>query len=84
MTSCHVLVADVASLVCLIAVRHALLHHAIAGSASLFDVGHMGQIKWHGKDAAAFLERVTVADVAELKPGEAQSLRSAASVGHCL
>jgi glycine cleavage system aminomethyltransferase T len=31
--------------------------------ASLFDVGHMCSLRWTGKDAADFLERVTVADV---------------------
>lgn len=44
------------------------LHTRNAGCASLFDVGHMGQIKWRGKDRIAFLERVCVADVASLKP----------------
>lgn len=44
------------------------LHTRAAGCASLFDVGHMGQIKWRGKDRVAFLERVCVADVAALKP----------------
>jgi len=48
------------------------LHTRAAGCASLFDVGHMGQIKWHGKDRAKFLESVVVADVAEMKPGEAK------------
>ena len=31
----------------------------------------MGQIKWTGKDRAAFLERVTVGDIAGLKDGHA-------------
>ena len=44
------------------------LHTRAANSASLFDVGHMGQIQWRGKDRVAFLERVCVADVAGLKP----------------
>ena len=33
------------------------------GKASLFDVSHMGQIKWHGKDRAAFLEKIVVGDI---------------------
>lgn len=33
------------------------------GRASLFDVSHMGQIKWHGKDRAAFLEKIVVGDI---------------------
>lgn len=43
------------------------LHARSAGGAVLFDVGHMGQIRWRGKDRAALLERVLVSDVAELK-----------------
>jgi len=35
-------------------------------SASLFDVSHMCSLKWTGKDAAAFLERVTVGDISGL------------------
>jgi len=45
------------------------LHTRAAGCASLFDVGHMGQLKWFGKDRAAFLERVCIADVHGLAPG---------------
>jgi aminomethyltransferase len=47
------------------------LHTRAPNAASLFDVGHMGQIKWHGKDRNAFLETVTVADVLGLKEGSA-------------
>jgi len=43
-----------------------------AGKAALFDVGHMGQLIWRGADRAAFLERVCVADVAELRVRAAQ------------
>ena len=39
------------------------------GKASLFDVSHMGQIRWHGKDRAAFLEKVVVGDIAGLDAG---------------
>lgn len=39
------------------------------GKASLFDVSHMGQIRWHGKDRAAFLEKVVVGDIAGLEVG---------------
>ena len=45
------------------------LHTRAPNCASLFDVGHMGQLRWTGKDRVAFLERVSVADVAGLKPG---------------
>src|SRR5690606_21493660 len=42
-------------------------------SASLFDVSHMGQIRVRGRDhsaVAAWLERLTPADLASLAPGE--------------
>lgn len=39
------------------------------GKASLFDVSHMGQIKWHGKDRAKFLETVVVGDIQGLSVG---------------
>ena len=40
------------------------------GKAALFDVSHMGQIRWHGKDRVAFLEKVVVGDIAGLGEGE--------------
>ena len=39
------------------------------GKSSLFDVSHMGQIRWHGKDRVAFLEKLVVGDIAGLSPG---------------
>lgn len=39
------------------------------GKASMFDVSHMGQIRWHGKDRAEFLEKVVVGDIKGLTPG---------------
>jgi len=36
-------------------------------SASLFDVSHMCSVRWTGKDAYAFVERVTTADVRGMK-----------------
>lgn len=48
------------------------LHTRAPASAGLFDVSHMGQIKWHGKDAVKFIERVVVGDIASLKSGEAK------------
>ena len=47
-------------------------HTRAVGCASLFDVSHMGQIKWRGKDAVKFLEKMVVGDIAGLKPGEAK------------
>jgi aminomethyltransferase len=40
-----------------------------AGKAALFDVSHMGQIRWHGKDRADFLEKMVVGDIKGLAPG---------------
>jgi aminomethyltransferase len=48
------------------------LHVRAPASAGLFDVSHMGQIKWYGKDAIKFLESVVVGDLQSLKPGEAK------------
>lgn len=39
------------------------------GKASLFDVSHMGQIRWHGKDRAEFLEKIVVGDIKGLASG---------------
>lgn len=39
------------------------------GKASLFDVSHMGQIRWHGKDRVKFLEKIVCGDIAGLKEG---------------
>jgi len=39
------------------------------GKASMFDVSHMGQIRWHGRDRAEFLERIVVGDIKGLAPG---------------
>ena len=38
------------------------------GKASLFDVSHMGQIRWHGRDRTKFLERMVVGDIQGLQP----------------
>lgn len=40
------------------------------GKASLFDVSHMGQIRWHGADRAAFIEKVVVGDIQGLEDGQ--------------
>lgn len=51
-------------------VMNETLHTRAPGKASIFDVGHMGQIKWTGKDATDFLERCLVGDIKGLKDGE--------------
>jgi len=38
------------------------------GKCAMFDVSHMGQIRWHGKDRADFLEKVVVGDIKSLAP----------------
>jgi len=40
------------------------------GKAALFDVSHMGQLRWVGKDRAAFLEKLVVGPIKELSEGE--------------
>jgi aminomethyltransferase len=47
-------------------------HMAVRTSVGVFDVSHMGEIWVKGKDALAFLQRVTSNDVAKLKVGQAQ------------
>jgi len=44
-------------------------HHQTRERAGLFDVSHMGQINWHGKDAADFIETVVCGDIKGLAPG---------------
>jgi len=46
------------------------MHCRAPGKASVFDVGHMGQIKWTGADRAAFLEKCVVGDIQGLGSGE--------------
>lgn len=38
------------------------------GKCAMFDVSHMGQIRWHGKDRAEFIESVVVSDIKGLAP----------------
>jgi len=39
------------------------------GKCALFDVSHMGQIRWYGEDRAEFLEKVVVGDIKSLASG---------------
>ncbi|KAA8493900.1 Aminomethyltransferase, mitochondrial [Porphyridium purpureum] len=43
-------------------------HLWVRANAGLFDVSHMGQVRLHGKDRVAFLEKLVVADVAGMAP----------------
>uniref|UniRef100_A0A7S0HWT1 Aminomethyltransferase n=1 Tax=Hanusia phi TaxID=3032 RepID=A0A7S0HWT1_9CRYP len=42
----------------------------VRNKAGLFDVSHMCSIRWRGKDAVAFVESVTVADIENLPMGK--------------
>ena len=44
-------------------------HHQVREKAGIFDVSHMGQIKWFGKDADDFIETVVCGDIKSLAPG---------------
>lgn len=46
-------------------------HFHTRNSASLFDVSHMLQTKWIGKDRTAFIEKLVVGDIKALKEGSA-------------
>lgn len=47
-------------------------HSAVRNNIGVFDVSHMGEFQVRGKDALAFLQRVTVNDVAKLNEGKVQ------------
>jgi aminomethyltransferase len=47
-------------------------HHAVRQAVGVFDVTHMGEFIVRGSDALAFLQKVTINDVARLKPGRVQ------------
>lgn len=45
-------------------------HNAVRNSAGLFDIGHMGRLRFDGPDASAFLDRICTNDVSKLKVGD--------------
>ena len=47
-------------------------HLAVRQSVGVFDVTHMGEFFVRGNDALAFLQKVTINDVAKLKQGKVQ------------
>jgi len=47
-------------------------HRAVRERAGLFDVSHMGEFEVEGKDALAFLQRLTTNDVGKLAVGRIQ------------
>ncbi len=47
-------------------------HLAVRSRVGVFDVSHMGEFEVHGADALAFLQSMTVNDVAKLREGKVQ------------
>lgn len=47
-------------------------HRAVRERAGLFDVSHMGEFEVEGKDALAYLQRLTTNDVSKLETGRVQ------------
>jgi aminomethyltransferase len=45
-------------------------HHAVRRAAGVFDVSHMGRLRFDGPDAGRFLDRVLTRRVADLAPGK--------------
>jgi len=45
-------------------------HMAVRTAAGIFDVSHMGEIEVKGKDALAFLQKITTNDVSKLDEGQ--------------
>lgn len=45
-------------------------HHAVRKAAGLFDISHMGRLRFRGPDAAKFLDRLVTCDVAGLEVGQ--------------
>ncbi|MEX0700810.1 MAG: glycine cleavage system aminomethyltransferase GcvT [Planctomycetales bacterium] len=45
-------------------------HHAVRRAAGLFDITHMGRLKFSGPDACACLDRLLTNDVAQLQIGQ--------------
>lgn len=47
-------------------------HKAVRESVGVFDVSHMGEVEIHGKDAFAFVQKITTNDVSKLSKGKIQ------------
>ena len=41
-------------------------HISVRNGVGVFDVSHMGEVEIHGKDALAFVQRITINDAARL------------------
>ncbi len=47
-------------------------HKAVRDSVGVFDVSHMGEVEIRGKDAYAFIQKLTTNDVSKLSKGKVQ------------
>jgi aminomethyltransferase len=47
-------------------------HKIVRNSVGVFDVTHMGEFDVHGKDALAFIQKITINDASKLTPGKVQ------------
>lgn len=47
-------------------------HKAVRDSVGVFDVSHMGEVEVRGKDAFAFVQKLTTNDVSKLEKGKVQ------------
>lgn len=47
-------------------------HKAVRDSVGVFDVSHMGEVEVRGKDAFAFVQKITTNDVSKLEVGDVQ------------
>jgi aminomethyltransferase len=47
-------------------------HKRVRDAVGVFDVSHMGEVEVTGKDALAFVQRITVNDASKLGPGRVQ------------
>jgi aminomethyltransferase len=47
-------------------------HQAVRNGVGLFDIGHMGRLRFHGPEALAWLEFATTNAVSKLEPGQIQ------------
>lgn len=47
-------------------------HHVVRKNVGVFDVSHMGEFEVRGKDALAFVQKITINDASKLTPGKVQ------------
>jgi aminomethyltransferase len=47
-------------------------HNAVRNAVGMFDVSHMGEVEVRGRDALAFVQRITINDASKLTAGKAQ------------